>query len=328
MAPRATAPDGRLRAVLRHPRAAEERRRAARRLRALLAKRSAIRPRSRTACSPAERTDRRGGVARAARAAAAARASSRHLGYVDPARPPGAVSKARGCWCSRRSRKGSGMPVLEAMTVGVPVVAANRGALPEVLGDAGLLVDPDDPDAIAGAIARAAGRRRVRERVRGARRLPRRGVQLAGYGAARLRLYTRRAHRTPAAMRDRHRRARAVRPRRPASAATSPGCCANGPTDAHARQHDFVLVCAGRHRRADRHPPVPRTRLVRQDRARGGSRCGCRAAAARDGLDVFFAPAYTAPLRAANPAGRRRSTISRSSRTRSGSVWRKAPAGG
>ena len=40
------------------------------------------------------------------------------------------------------------------MTVGVPVVAASRGALPEVLGDAGLLVDPDDPDQMASAIAR------------------------------------------------------------------------------------------------------------------------------------------------------------------------------
>jgi glycosyltransferase involved in cell wall biosynthesis len=40
--------------------------------------------------------------------------------------------------------EGFGMPVLEAMTVGVPVVAANRGALPEVLGGAGVLVEPDD----------------------------------------------------------------------------------------------------------------------------------------------------------------------------------------
>ena len=37
------------------------------------------------------------------------------------------------------------MPVLEAMSLGVPVVAAHRGSLPEVLGDAGPLVDPDDP---------------------------------------------------------------------------------------------------------------------------------------------------------------------------------------
>src|SRR5690349_23441000 len=34
--------------------------------------------------------------------------------------------------------EGFGLPVLEAMTVGVPVVASDRGALPEVLGDAGL----------------------------------------------------------------------------------------------------------------------------------------------------------------------------------------------
>jgi len=50
--------------------------------------------------------------------------------------------------------EGFGLPVLEAMTLGVPVVAADRGALPEVLGDAGLLVDPEDTDALAAAIAR------------------------------------------------------------------------------------------------------------------------------------------------------------------------------
>jgi glycosyltransferase involved in cell wall biosynthesis len=50
--------------------------------------------------------------------------------------------------------EGFGMPVLEAMSLGVPVVAANRGALPDVLGDAGLLVDPDQPTDVAHAIAR------------------------------------------------------------------------------------------------------------------------------------------------------------------------------
>jgi len=48
--------------------------------------------------------------------------------------------------------EGFGMPALEAMTVGVPVVAANRGALPEVTGDAARLVDPLDDTSIAEAM--------------------------------------------------------------------------------------------------------------------------------------------------------------------------------
>jgi glycosyltransferase involved in cell wall biosynthesis len=49
--------------------------------------------------------------------------------------------------------EGFGLPVAEAMAAGVPVVAAERGALPEVAGDAARMVDPDDPAAIAAAIA-------------------------------------------------------------------------------------------------------------------------------------------------------------------------------
>ena len=50
--------------------------------------------------------------------------------------------------------EGFGMPALEAMAIGLPVVAANRGSLPEVLGGAGLLIDPDDPLTIASAMRR------------------------------------------------------------------------------------------------------------------------------------------------------------------------------
>ena len=50
--------------------------------------------------------------------------------------------------------EGFGLPALEAMTIGLPVVAANRGSLPEVLGDAGLLVDPDAPRELAAAMRR------------------------------------------------------------------------------------------------------------------------------------------------------------------------------
>jgi len=50
--------------------------------------------------------------------------------------------------------EGFGIPALEAMTTGVPVVAARRGALPEVVGDAGLLVEIEDPGALAAAMER------------------------------------------------------------------------------------------------------------------------------------------------------------------------------
>jgi glycosyltransferase involved in cell wall biosynthesis len=40
------------------------------------------------------------------------------------------------------------------MSLARPVVAANRGSLPEVLGDAGVLVDPERPDDIANGITR------------------------------------------------------------------------------------------------------------------------------------------------------------------------------
>jgi len=49
--------------------------------------------------------------------------------------------------------EGFGMPVLEAMACGTPVVTSNRSALPEVVGDAGLLVDPYDTAAICGGLA-------------------------------------------------------------------------------------------------------------------------------------------------------------------------------
>src|SRR5438445_10820764 len=50
--------------------------------------------------------------------------------------------------------EGFGMPVLEAMACGAPVVSSNASSLPEVVGDAALLVDPRNPEAWAQAMTR------------------------------------------------------------------------------------------------------------------------------------------------------------------------------
>jgi glycosyltransferase involved in cell wall biosynthesis len=55
--------------------------------------------------------------------------------------------------------EGFGLPVLEAMSCGAPVVCSNRTALPELVQTAGLLVDPESVDALAEAVARVLGDR-------------------------------------------------------------------------------------------------------------------------------------------------------------------------
>jgi glycosyltransferase involved in cell wall biosynthesis len=61
--------------------------------------------------------------------------------------------------------EGFGMPVLEAMAWGVPVLTSNRSALPEVGGNAAVLVDPTDVDAIAGALKELAENDELRKKL-------------------------------------------------------------------------------------------------------------------------------------------------------------------
>jgi glycosyltransferase involved in cell wall biosynthesis len=61
--------------------------------------------------------------------------------------------------------EGFGFPVLEAMTAGLPVVTSNSSALKEVAGDAALLVDPLDVDALRGALEAALEDPAVKDRL-------------------------------------------------------------------------------------------------------------------------------------------------------------------
>ena len=61
--------------------------------------------------------------------------------------------------------EGFGFPVLEAMAAGVPVVASNSSAVKEVAGDAAILVDPLNEDAIAAALNTVASDENVRNRL-------------------------------------------------------------------------------------------------------------------------------------------------------------------
>jgi glycosyltransferase involved in cell wall biosynthesis len=70
--------------------------------------------------------------------------------------------------------EGFGMPLLEAMACGTPVLASSTSALPEIAGDAALLIDPEDTPALADGLARLASDAALRADLR-ARGLARAG---------------------------------------------------------------------------------------------------------------------------------------------------------
>lgn len=85
-------------------------------------------------------------------------------GHVDESRLPVLYSGAA-VFAFPSLVEGFGIPALEAMACGVPVVASTAGALPEVLGDAAILVDPRDPGALREALAGVLTDGALRERL-------------------------------------------------------------------------------------------------------------------------------------------------------------------
>jgi glycosyltransferase involved in cell wall biosynthesis len=77
--------------------------------------------------------------------------------------------------------EGFGLPPLEAMACGCPVVASDATSLPEVVGDAGLLVPPDDVEAIAESIGRVLAEPELRARLSVAGRERAKGFSWRGH---------------------------------------------------------------------------------------------------------------------------------------------------
>jgi glycosyltransferase involved in cell wall biosynthesis len=98
------------------------------------------------------------------------------LGYVTPDDLAGWYARAS-IFVFPSLDEGFGMPVLEAMAAGTPVLTSNRSALPEVAGGAALLVDPESVEEIAEGLRSLARNEELRQ-------------DLAARGTARARLFT------------------------------------------------------------------------------------------------------------------------------------------
>jgi glycosyltransferase involved in cell wall biosynthesis len=91
-------------------------------------------------------------------------ADTRFLDWVPNEELEG-LYRASTCFVFPSLYEGFGLPVLEAMTRGVPVACSNRGALAEVADDAALLFDPEEPQSIAAAVERLLADEAERERL-------------------------------------------------------------------------------------------------------------------------------------------------------------------
>jgi len=83
------------------------------------------------------------------------RGEVRRLGFIDDAQLPAIYAAAAG-FAFPSLYEGFGLPLLEAMASGVPVLTSNAASMPEVVGDAALCVDPFDVDAIGEGLRRLA----------------------------------------------------------------------------------------------------------------------------------------------------------------------------
>ena len=122
-----------------------------------------------------------GGPVEQAIAAAKLGERVRRLAYVPDADLPGLYSGAA-CVAIVSLFEGFGMPALEALACGAPLLASNRGSLPEIAADAGVIVDALSVDSIAAGLRRVVGDASLRDVLRG--RGPRRAASFTWSAAA------------------------------------------------------------------------------------------------------------------------------------------------
>jgi glycosyltransferase involved in cell wall biosynthesis len=92
-------------------------------------------------------------------------ADIRRLGFVAEEHLP-MLYRAADAFVYPSLYEGFGLPPVEAMACGCPVICSTRGALGEVVGDAALLVNPEDSDELASALARVSTQEEVRRTLR------------------------------------------------------------------------------------------------------------------------------------------------------------------
>jgi len=99
------------------------------------------------------------------------RARARGLGVIDSVRFTGPIPHSRlggfyrnaDVFVYPSSLESFGLPPLEAMACGTPVIGSDRGSVPEIIGDAGLVVDPDNIEALSESIYRMLNSRELRD---------------------------------------------------------------------------------------------------------------------------------------------------------------------
>ncbi len=89
----------------------------------------------------------------------------KHLGYVENG-DLSALFCGATAFVFPSLKEGFGLPALEAMACGCPVISSNLSAMPEVVGEAGILIDPNDEKALAESMARLSSDERLREQLK------------------------------------------------------------------------------------------------------------------------------------------------------------------